>query len=163
MTSVTSSYSSHVVSAASTQALPPSSKQSSTSNLPNVKVFDKEPPKDFTGIVPAYFFKIIKGQEDGVVAGCVKLLNSVSLKTKSLNDIIKAYQVACVVYDQGVAKRVDLNHRWVKVIVEHKVSKIMLSNGGPEFLAHEDMDVGDLTDEYYTNMAQRCVRPLMKA
>ena len=158
MTSVTSS--SHIVSAASTQAVPAASKQSSTSTLPNVKVFDKEPSKDFTGMVPAFFEHIAK-LPDGSVVGCVKLLNASSLKSKSLIELIKSGDLAAVLYDHGAIKMVSLDSSRVEILVKQNASKIYLSTGGKEFFPQNDVDVDNLSPEYYNRMA-KLFFPLLK-
>lgn len=125
-----------------------------------IKVFDQEPDKDFTGKAPAFFEHIAK-LPDGSIAGCVKLLNPTSLKSKSLTDLLKCGQMACVVYDHGMAKMVSLNHAWVEHLIKHNVSKIILSTGGESFFIKEDVDVEDLTKESYMDMVKLCV-PLLK-
>ena len=160
MTSVTTS--SHVLSATSTQAVPASSKQSSQPALPNVKVFDKEPPKDFTGMVPAYFEHLAK-LPNGSIAGAIKFLNATSLKKESLADLVKCGQLACVVYDKGVVKQVCLCFTWANHLVEHKASEIVLSTGGPEFkMIKENITVSPIQDESYNNLGKISIPLLMK-
>lgn len=161
MTSVTSS--SHVVSVASTQPLTASSKQTSQSTSPNVKVFDKEPPKDFTGMVPAYFFKFVTGSEDGITAGAIKFLNTRSLKTESLADLVKCGQLACVIYEQGVAKQVCLAFTWAGRLKERNATKILLNSDGDVYRLIEGVTVTSLKDESYSKMARICLPYVVQA
>jgi hypothetical protein len=136
---------------------------------PTIRVFTEEPDSSFTGMIPAYLERTGKVQDEtskcedinGSIAALFKFLNEISLKSASLDDILKKGKLACITYDKGVIKSIAVYQVWVETLVKAKTSTVLVSSGGTGYSIFKNAGIQKLSLESYSKMARLCV-PLLK-
>lgn len=129
-----------------------------SASITKVQIFTEEPSKSFTGMVPAYLSHIGK-MDNGTIVACFKFLNKISLKSASLQKIVKNGELCCITYNKGKIEDIAVYQVWVDQFVVKKASGVILSTGGEEFEARKDVGISKISLESYNKMI-RLVNPL---